>query len=118
MAYLTVFSIPKPFVEGHVSLIQRNALDSWRQLGPDVEVLLMGDDDGVAEAAAEYGVKHVGAAATNEYGTPLLDWAFRSAAEHASGEVVCYVNADIVLLDDFLAAVRRLPRSAYLAVGR
>jgi hypothetical protein len=118
MSYLTIFSIPKGFTDPHVSLIQRNALASWRALGPDVEVLVMGDDPGVSEAAREFGATHVGDPARNEFGTPLLDWAFREAAARGSGELLCYVNADILLLDDFLAAVRRLPREAYLAIGQ
>lgn len=118
MAYLTIFSLPKGFVDPHVSLIQRNALASWRHLGDDVEVLLMGDDPGVAEAAQEYGATHVGEPSKNEFGTPLLDWAFREAVARGSGEYLCYVNADIILLDDFLAAVRRLPQEPHLAIGQ
>jgi hypothetical protein len=118
MAHLTIFSIPKGFKDPHISLIQGNALASWARLGRDVEVLLMGDDVGVAEAALEFGVTHVGHAATNEYGTPLLDWAFREVAARGSGTVLCYVNADIILLPDFLAAVRRLPREPYFAIGQ
>jgi hypothetical protein len=118
MAFLTVFTLPKGFVDPHISLIQRNAAESWAALGDDVEVLLMGDDPGVAEIAAELGVTHVGDAATNEYGTPLLDWAFREAAARGSGERLCYVNADIILLGDFLAALRRLPASDHLAIGQ
>ncbi len=60
MPYLTIFSLPKGFIEPHTTLIQRNALASWSHLGPDVEVILMGDDPGVAEAAAEFAVAHVG----------------------------------------------------------
>jgi hypothetical protein len=118
MTYLTIFTIPKAFSDPHVSLIQRNALASWRHLGADVEVLVMGDDAGVAEAVDEFGATHVGDAAKNEFGTPLLDWAFREAAARGSGELLCYVNADIILLDDFLAAARRLPQRGYLAIGQ
>ncbi|HWX96751.1 MAG TPA: hypothetical protein VNZ01_07850 [Solirubrobacteraceae bacterium] len=118
MPYLTLFTIPKGFSDPHVSLIQRNALASWRALGPEVEVLVMGDDPGVAEAAREFGATHVGNPATNEFGTPLLDWAFAQAAARGSGDLLCYVNADIIVLDDFLAAVRRLPREAHLSIGQ
>lgn len=118
MTYLTVFSIPKGFSDPHVSLIQRNALASWSSLGPDVQVLLMGDDPGVAEAAGEFGATHVGNPAKNEFGTPLLDWAFREAARNGAGELLCYVNADIILLPDFLDALRRLPPRDYLAIGQ
>jgi len=118
MTQLTIFTIPKGFSDPHVSLIQRNALASWRHLGPEVEVLVMGDDPGVAEAAGDFGATHVGDPVKNEFGTPLLDWAFREAAARGSGELLCYVNADIILLDDFLAATRRLPRGGYLAIGQ
>ena len=118
MAFLTIFTIPKPFVDEHLSLIQNNALDSWAHLGPEVEVLVIGDDPGVADAAAAHGVGHVADAVTNEFGTPLLDWAFAEAARRSSGEVLCYVNADIVLLDDFIDAARRLPGEPYLAIGQ
>jgi hypothetical protein len=118
MTFLTLFTIPKGFTDPHVSLIQRNALASWKRLAPAVEVLVIGDDPGVGEAAREFGVTHVSGATTNDFGTPLLDWAFREAATRGSGEVLCYANADIVLLDDFPAAARRLPRDPYLAIGR
>jgi hypothetical protein len=116
---LTLFTIPKGFTEPHVSLIQRNALASWQHLGKEVQVLLMGDDPGVAAAAREYGATHMAGAATNEFGTPLLDWAFSEAATNGSGALLCYLNADIILVDDFLAAVQRLPaRDDYLAIGQ
>jgi hypothetical protein len=118
MTVLTLFTIPKGFTNPHVSLIQRNALASWQRLAPAVEVLVMGDDQGVGEAAGEFGATHVSRVSTNEFGTPLLDSAFAEAAARAHGEVLCYVNADIVLLDDFVAAARRLPRDPYLAIGR
>ncbi len=118
MAFLTLFTIPKGFVDPHVSLIQRNALASWRALGADVEVLVMGDDPGVAAAAAEHGATHVGDAATNEFGTPLLDWAFSQAAARGSGEVLCYSNADIILLGDLLDTARTLRFPDYLAIGQ
>jgi hypothetical protein len=118
MVELTLFTIPKAFTDPHVSLIQRNALASWRRLAPAVEVLVMGDDPGVAEAAREYGATHVGDVARNEFGTPLLDASFAEAAARGRGQLLCYVNADIVLLDDFVDALRRLPDTPYLAIGR
>jgi hypothetical protein len=118
LAELTIFAIPKGFTDPHISLIQRNALASWCNLAPRVEVLLMGDDPGVADAALEFGVTHVGDPAKNEFGTPLLDWAFREAAARGSGRRLCYVNADIVLLEDFLSALERLPVEPSLAIGQ
>ncbi len=118
MAELTIFTLPKPFTDPHISLIQRNALASWTALGDQVEVLVMGDEEGVAEAATEAGATHIGQPAVNEFGTPLLDWAFRTAASRGRGRVLCYVNGDIVLLADFTAALRRLTAPRWLAIGQ
>jgi len=115
---LTLFSIPKPF-EGHVGIIQRNALRSWCAL-VGVQVVLVGDEEGVAEAAAEAGGEHVGGVQTNEYGTPRLDDAFARVDAVARHPLRCLVNADVVLLDDFLPAVERVHTWSrrFLVVGR
>lgn len=102
---ITIFTAPKPF-HGHVATIQHNALASWTALGSGVQVLLIGDEVGVAEAAAEAGVRHLPSVARNELGTPLLSSIFTLAHQAASHDVLCYVNADILLLEDLLPAVQ------------
>lgn len=104
---LTLFTVPKPF-RGHVGDIQRNAIESWRALGPSVQVVLVGDEDGVAEAARDGGVDHVGSLARNDRGTPRLDSAFACVERVARHPLWCLVNGDIILLDDFLPAVKRV----------
>ena len=47
---LTLFTTAKPF-RGHIDVIQRNALRSWKSLHPDIEIPLFGDDAGAAECA-------------------------------------------------------------------
>lgn len=112
---ITLFSIPKPF-EGHIGIIQRNAIQSWLRL--NAEVILCGDDAGVAETAAEFGVRHIGQIARNEYGTPLLSDAFAQAQQHAQHQLVCYINGDIILLADFRQAVAQITLPKFLMVGR
>lgn len=114
---LTIFTIPKPF-QGHIEIIQRNAIHSWSLLQPACEVVLCGDDPGTDQVAAEFGAKHLPHIARNEYGTPLLDWAFDQVAQMASHRLMCYVNADIMLLSDFVAAVQRIPFRRFMMVGR
>src|SRR3954451_15265372 len=101
---LTLFTVPKPF-RGRIADIQRNAIESWRALDPDVQIILIGDEFGVLEAALEAGVEHVGELAVNERGTPRLDSAFARVESAARHPLWCFVNADIVLLDDFLPAI-------------
>jgi hypothetical protein len=116
---LTLFSIPKPF-EGDIAELQGNALSSWAALGPSVQVVLVGDEPGVAEAAAAVGADHVEHVARSDRGTPRLDDAFRGVDTVARHPLRCFVNADVVFLDDFLPAVTRLGswREPWLAVGR
>lgn len=116
---ITVFSIPKAFA-GEIAVIQRNAVQSWRALGPDVQVVLLGDEEGVGAAAHELGVEHVPDVARNDHGTPRLDDAFARVDSIARHRLRCFANGDIVLLDDFLPAVRAVEgvvHSAFLIVG-
>ena len=114
---ITFFSAPKAFA-GHIGLIQDNALSSWAALGSDVEVLLVGDEEGVQEAAARHGFGHVGAIAENEYGTPLVSDIFARAEAAASHDLLCYINADIITLSDFLPALDRITFTKYLMLGQ
>ena len=116
---LTLFSTPKNF-RGHFATIQRNAITSWTRLNPRPEILLFGNEEGTAEIAAELAIRHFPDVARNEFGTPLLNDLFRQAGQHASAPLLCYVNADILLTDDFSSAIARV-RSLYqkfMAVGR
>ena len=115
---LTLFTVPKPF-QGHIGDIQRNAIESWRALGPLVQIVLIGDEDGVEEAAREAGVDHVGELVRNERGTPRLDSAFERVETVARHPLWCLINGDIILLDDFLPAVERVAAAfqRFLVVG-
>ena len=116
---ITVFAIPKPF-KSHIDVIQRNAIQSWTKLSPSCEIILYGDDEGTSEAANQYGVKHIPEVKRNEFGTPLLNSLFEKTQEIAANDLICYVNADIMLVDDFIKAVGRVERAKkkFLLVGR
>ena len=116
---LTLFAIPKPF-RGHIDVIQRNAIHSWMCLQPRPQIILFGDDDGTAEVAQELGVHHVPSVARSELGTPLLHDVFAQAHRMATSDVLGYVNADIMLMSDFIQALQRVVRfkRQFLMVGR
>ena len=106
MPLITLFSAPKPFTNPHIAMIQRNAIKSWTLL-PDVEVILLGEEIGLAEVAKELGVKHLPAVARNESGTPLISSMFQLARENSNSDLLCIINADMVLMPDFVEAARR-----------
>ena len=115
---LTIFTVPKPY-RGRVGEIQRNAIESWLALRHDVQVVLVGDEEGVAQTALRAGVEHVGGLARNDRGTPRLDSAFERTAAVAKWPLWCFVNADVVLLDDFVPAVGRVASTfgEFLLIG-
>ncbi len=115
---LTIFCIPKAF-EGHIGVIQRNAIRSWTALAPACQVILCGDEDGVEEAAAAFGVEWLPGIERNERGTPLLGSVFRSAEKSAEHDLLCYANADLILFPDLLDAVRIVTATheRFLVVG-
>ena len=109
---ITFFTIPKPF-EGHIGVIQRNALASWLNVAPDVQVIVLG------EAPDGLDVEHLADVARNEQGTPLLDDAFRIAEERARYPIMTFVNADILLPASLAQAVTTTVRHSdrFLIVG-
>ena len=64
---------------------------------------MLGNETGTAEVAEEPGATHIPQVRRNKWDTPLMDDIFRQAHQHATGQVLAYLNADIILLDDFAA---------------
>jgi len=116
---LTIFTTAKPF-RGHIGVIQRNALKSWTLLHRDVEIILFGDDEGAAEAAREFGLRHEPQVERNDTGMKRLDYIFGEARAIARHDVLCYVNCDIILMADFRTALEQVRKkySRFLMVGR
>ena len=116
---LTLFTIPKAF-QGHIGVIQRNAIKSWTLLRPECQIILMGDDEGTDKAARELGVRHIPELNRNEFGTPLLDHAYQMADTEAEFPFLSYVNADIILMSDFIQAFQRVrqQRNWFLMTAR
>lgn len=111
---LTVFSLPKPFA-GHIGSIQWNAVESWTRLHADVQVILLGEgEDEARELGAEFAD-----VARNDEGTPLLSDAFAQAEARRRHELLCFVNADILLAPQLVAAAEAVSRRSarFLVVG-
>ena len=115
---LTIFTIPKPFDDRHTNIIQCNAVRSWLAIRPRCEIILCGNDTGVAQVANEFDVGHIPNIAHNDYGTPLLNSAFEQVQEQAKYDLLCYVNADIILFSDLARTFEQLPFSRFLVVGQ
>ncbi len=116
---LTIFTTAKPF-RGHIRIIQRNALQSWKALHPGIEIILFGADEGATEVAQEFGLRREPHVERNEWGTKRLDYLFARAQAIARHEILCYINCDIILMQDFCRAIDRVRamHREFLMVGR
>lgn len=116
---LTFFTTGKAF-EGHSAIIQRNALQSWKLLHPEVEVILFGDDNGAAEICAELGLRHEPRVERHESGMKYLDYMFARAQQIARHDFLCYANCDIIFMHEFWLALEtaRTWRKRFLMVGQ
>ena len=87
---------------------------------PGVEVILFGDEEGAAETARDLGLRHESQVERNEFGTKRLDFMFCRAQAITRHDLLCYINCDILLTQDFCAAVKRVreKHSQFLMVGR
>lgn len=118
---LTLFTTPRPF-KGHFNIIQRNAIQSWTMLEPRPEIIILDNVEGALEIASEFGLRHIPVVERNRYGTPLVSSLFELAQTHARYSLVCYLNADIILLSDFIHTGQEIMRlmqgSSFLLIGR
>ena len=107
MPLITLFSAPKSFTNPHIAMIQRNAIYSWTLL-PDVEVILLGEEEGLDETADELGIKHLPNVKRNDNGTPLISSMFQLTRKNSTGDLFCIINADMILLPDLVEAAKQV----------
>lgn len=116
---LTFFTTAKSF-EGHSGIIQRNALQSWKLLHPDVEVILFGDELGAGETCGELGLRHEPYVERHESGLKRLDYMFARAQQISRHDCLCYSNCDIIFFQDFRKALSNTGRwtKKFLLLGQ
>ena len=122
---LTLFTSPRSFAEARFATLQRNAIGSWLALRPAPEIILFGADAGVADFARRHGLAHVPEVECDPRGVPMRSAMCALAARLADTELLCGINADIILLDGLAEAVARLApaadarlRRGFVAAGR
>jgi hypothetical protein len=117
---ITLFTSPKPFTNPHIAMIQRNAIRSWQALGKSVEILLIGEEDAITENAHILGVRHISEIKKNAYGTPLISSLFQTARDQNDSPMLAYVNADILLFQDFVSTAQQVMTEVpkFLLIGQ
>lgn len=115
---ITIFTVPKPFQDEHIKIIQLNAIRSWKLLKPCCEVILLGKDKGVAEAAESLKVKHIPDIEYSWNNTPILSSVFALAKKYSKNHILIFINSDIILPENFIEAVLKIKKENFLAIGQ
>jgi hypothetical protein len=84
------------------------------------EIVLVGDEAGSAQVARELNCIHEPQLAYTRFGRPLVSSVIEAGERHAPHELICYINADVILTDALTSAVRQLAglREQWVMVGR
>ena len=114
---ITIFSTPKPFV-GKNKIIQWNAIKSWKSLGKDYEIILLGNDSGVRKICEDLDLIHVPDINTNSLNTPLLDSVFNKAEASSNKDYMMYINSDIIICNDISIQIKSLALEHFVITGR
>lgn len=120
MSCLSIFTAPKPFIDPHIATIQRNALRSWLQMGGETEILMIGNESGMAEVAAELGLRHLPQVRCNSEGTPLVSSIFELARQSTNSPLLAYLNTDMLIFPDFIEIAKAVAHQAkdFLVIGQ
>lgn len=124
---LHIFTAPKPYI-GPDRALQLRALESWLALTPKPEITLFGDHPTIQATAHKYHVRHDEQIETSFLGVPLLNSILYTIVNrtmshnnpHRKSEtfnddlrtITVFLNADVVIFDDFILAMRKL-RASY-----
>jgi len=116
---LHIFCHPKPWISPFLA-IQHATINSWKVLTPPPRIVLLGNDQGTTEHARRLEVEHIPDITCNEWGTPLVSSIFSTIRQHTHpDDIICYINADIVLSNDFMQTVAAIDKTKdWLMVGK
>ena len=115
---ITIFSTPKNF-ENIFDIIQKNALNSWRALSSEVEIIIFGDAIGSEKNAHLINAVYMPEVRVSKSGVPYLSDLFAKAQQYSTYDTLVFINADIILPNNFIKIVSNVKNQfrKYLMVG-
>jgi hypothetical protein len=102
---ITIFATPKNF-EGIFKIIQTNAINSWLNITPKPEIILIGNSKGVKEICKKHKLKHIKNVKTQKNGKPYISSLFEIGKRESKNNIICYINSDIILPKDFVKKIK------------
>ena len=114
----TILTTAKDF-DSNFKLIQINAINSWRSLSDDIEIIIFGFSKGVDEYAKTIKATHIPKIKCTDSGIPLISDMILQGTKLAKFDILLLVNADIILPNKFIDIIQILKsrKKKFLAIG-
>eukprot|EP00164_Ancoracysta_twista_P002306 GFYU01003049.1.p1 GENE.GFYU01003049.1~~GFYU01003049.1.p1 ORF type:complete len:879 (-),score=272.82 GFYU01003049.1:89-2725(-) len=117
----TIITLAKKFAYPY-NVTQSNAINSWKHLKCKPQIVVIGVDYGVADAAKELGVDHINQDPKRSwYEAPLLKDMLDEGEAMARSDHILLINADIILPQSFCQVFHQIladyPDQTYLLTG-
>src|SRR5438067_8703744 len=118
---ITFFTTVKNFT-GKNLINQVNAIKSW-VIGNryNCEAIIFKKSQGIEVLSDLPNIVYCEDILTNENGLPFINGMFYKASDLAKNNIVCFLNADIIINDDFIEMIvdiHKKTRKNYLVVGQ
>lgn len=116
---ITLFTTPKKF-EGHFKTIQTNAIKSWTNIDPKMEIIIFDENKEAQIIAKRNQAIYITDIKKNEKGTPYLSYMFQQAQKISKYKICCYINCDIIITENFATTIKTIHerfKSNYLVIG-
>jgi hypothetical protein len=106
---ISLITTLKPF-KGLARIHQINSLQSWAKFIEGAEIIVVGESEGFETILSEFkfNIKWVKEVKTSYSGAPYLDDMIKKGLENARYDFVCIINADTILLSDFVHSISKL----------
>jgi hypothetical protein len=116
---ITIFTCPKSFNK-KTRIIQTNAINSWKNLDPKIQIILVGNDKTTKEFSRKNKTDLITNVRLNKYGTPYVNSIFELAEKESRFNTLVYINSDIILFGDFLRSAKAIGKlfKRFLIVGQ
>ena len=114
----TILTTAKDF-DSNFKLIQINAINSWRSLSDEIEIIIFGLSRGVDEYAKTINSTHIPEIKCTDSGIPLISDMILQGTKRAKFDILLLVNADIILPNKFIDIIQILKnrKKKFLAIG-
>lgn len=115
---ITILSSPKAFI-GSDGNNQINAIKSWINIHPEIEIILYGKSEGAAQVCNNFGIKYCPDIESNSFNLPYFNAIVNHAAVNAKYEIQMYLNCDVLINNAVIKFMKSFPfKGKFLIVGQ